>query len=41
MNLFFLTKNNKKKNLDLKKYFILHYKFFSKENKKKILKNYK
>ena len=28
------------KNLDLKKYFILNYNFFSKENKKKILKNY-
>ena len=40
VNLFFLTKNNKEKNLDLKKYFILNHNFFSKENKKKILKNY-
>ena len=40
MNLFFLTKNNKEKNLDLKKYFILNHNSFSKENKKKVLKNY-
>ena len=40
MNLFFLTKNNKEKNLDLKKYFILNYDYFSKKNKKIILDNY-
>ena len=38
MNLFFLTKNNKEKNLDLKKYFILNYNYFS--EKKIILDNY-
>ena len=40
MSLFFLTKNNKEKNLDLKKYFILNYDFFSEKNKKIILENY-
>ena len=40
MNLFFLTKNNKEKNLDLKKYFILNYDYFSEKNKKIILENY-
>ena len=40
INLFFLTKNNKDKNLDLKKYFILNYNFFSEKNKKIILDNY-
>ena len=40
MNLFFLTKNNKEKNLDLKKYFILNYNYFSEKNKKIILDNY-
>ena len=40
MNLFFLTKNNKEKNLDLKKYFILNYDYFSEQNKKIILDNY-
>ena len=40
MNLFYLTKNNGQKNLDLKKYFVLNYNYFSEENKKKILKNY-
>ena len=40
MNLFFLTKNNKEKNLDLKKYFILNYDFFSEKNKKIIFDNY-
>ena len=40
MNLFFLTKNNKEKNLDLKKYFILNYDYFSEKNKKIILDNY-
>ena len=39
LNLFFLTKNNPTKNLDLKKYFISNYNFFSEENKKIILKN--
>jgi hypothetical protein len=40
MNLFILTKNNKQKNLDLKKYFVVNYNYFSEENKKKILENY-
>ena len=40
INLLFLTKNNKAKNLDLKKYFILNYNFFSENNKKIILDNY-
>ena len=40
MNLFFLTKNNKEKNLDLKKYFISNYNYFSEANKKVILENY-
>ena len=40
INLFFLTKNNKAKNLDLKKYFVLNYNFFSENNKKIILDNY-
>ncbi len=40
INLFFLTKNNKEKNLDLKKYFILNYDYFSEKNKKIILDNY-
>ena len=40
MNLFFLTKNNNEKNLDLKKYFISNFNYFSEKNKKIILKNY-
>ena len=40
INLFFLTKNNQSKNLDLKKYFISNYKLFSEKNKKIILDNY-
>ena len=40
INLFFLTKNNQSKNLDLKKYFISNYNFFSEESKKIILDNY-
>ena len=40
LNLFFLTKNNKNKQLDLKKYFVSNYKFFSEKNKKVILKNF-
>ena len=40
INLFFLTKNNKKKNLDLKKYFIMNYNYFSEKNKKIIIDNY-
>ena len=40
INLFFLTKNNKQKNLDLKKYFILNYNYFSETKKKIILNNY-
>ena len=40
INLFFLTKNNQTKNLDLKKYFISNYYLFSENNKKIILDNY-
>nr|WP_271561066.1 hypothetical protein [Candidatus Pelagibacter sp.] len=40
VNLFFLTKNNKEKNLDLKKYFILNFNLFSENGKKLILNNY-
>ena len=40
INLFFLTKNNKEKNLDLKKYFLKNYNYFSSNNKKIILDNY-
>jgi hypothetical protein len=40
INIFFLTKNNETKNLDLKKYFILNYNYFSENNKKVILDNY-
>ena len=40
INLFFLTKNNQSKNIDLKKYFISNYNFFSEESKKIILDNY-
>ena len=40
INLFFLTKNNQSKNLDLKKYFISNYNLFSEESKKITLDNY-
>ena len=40
MNLFFLTKNNREKSLDLKKYYISNFDLFSKINKKIILENY-
>ena len=40
INLFFLTKNNQSKNLDLKKYFISNFSQFSIDNRQKILKNY-
>ena len=40
INLFLLTRNNKPKNFELKKYFILNYIFFSEKNKKIILNNY-
>lgn len=40
INIFFLTKNNKTKNLDLKKYFVSNYNYFSDNNKKIILDNY-
>ena len=40
INLFFLTKNNQSKNIDLKKFFVTNYKFFSEKNKKLILDNY-
>ena len=40
INIFFLTKNNKNKNLDLKKYFVSNYNYFSDNNKKIILDNY-
>ena len=40
INLYFLTKNNKEKSLDLKKYFILNFDLFSKKNKNIIIKDY-
>jgi len=40
INLFFLTKNNSSRNLELKKYFILNYDYFSEESIKVILDNY-
>jgi hypothetical protein len=40
INIFFLTKNNKTKNLDLKKYFVSNYNYFSDNNKKIILDTY-
>ena len=40
INLYFLTKNNKEKSLDLKKYFILNFDLFSKKNINIIIKNY-
>ena len=40
INLFFLTRNNKNKNLDLKKYFVLNFDYFSEKNKKIIIDNY-
>ena len=40
INLFFLTKNNKTKNFELKKYFILNFDYFSEKNKKTIIDNY-
>ena len=40
INIFFLTKNNKTKNLDLKKYFVSNYNYFSDNNKKIILDKY-
>ena len=39
LNLFLLTKNNKNIQLDLKKYFISNFNFFSEENKRFILKS--
>ena len=41
LNLLFLSKNNKNKQLDLKKYFISNYNYFSEKNKKIILENFK
>ena len=40
LNLLILTKNNKSKQIDLKKYFISNYKYFTDKSKKKILNNY-
>ena len=40
LNLFFLTKKNKNKQFDLKKYFISNYNYFSEKNKKIILENF-
>ena len=40
INLFLLTKNNESKNLDLKKYFVSNYKYFSNSIKQKILSDY-
>ena len=39
-NIFLLTKNNKGKNFELKKYFIFNYNSFSEKNKKEIIENY-
>ena len=39
-NIFLLTKNNKSKNFELKKYFIFNYNFFSEKNKQEIIENY-
>ena len=41
INLFYLSKNNRNKQLDLKKYFISNFYLFSKNNQKKILEDYK
>ena len=41
LNLFFLTKNSRNKNFDLKKYFVSNFNYFSRENKKIILENFK
>ena len=40
INLFFLTKNNLIKNLDLKKYFVNNHNYFSDDIKLIIIKNY-
>ena len=39
-NTFLLTKNNKSKNFQLKKYFIFNYNSFSEKTKKVIIENY-
>ena len=41
INLFYLSKNNRNKKLDLKKYFISNFYLFSKNNQRKILEDYK
>ena len=41
LNLFFLSKNNENKQIDLKKYFISNFNYFSESNKKIILENFK
>ncbi len=40
LHLFFLTKNNKLKNFDLKKYFFKNFNYFSEPAKNTVLKNY-
>ena len=40
INLFYLTKNNADRNLELKKYFILNFEYFSEKTKIIILDNY-
>ena len=40
INLFILTKNNKNKNFELKKYFLLRNEYFSEKNKNILLNNY-
>ena len=40
INIFLLTKNNKAKNFELKKYFIFNYDYFTEKNKKIIMDNY-
>ena len=39
-NTFLLTKNNKRKNFELKKYFIFNYNSFGEKTKKVIIENY-
>lgn len=39
-NTFLLTKNNERKNFELKKYFIFNYNYFSEKSKKIIIENY-
>ena len=40
LNLFLLTKNNKKKQYELQKYFMSNYNYFNEKNIQTILKNF-